>query len=867
MSALNTTTYPTHRLRPWAADLDPSAPVYSLFAEGRPLFVAARNSGETGKDPTTDAINDFHAACGHLRTHGIDVMHLLPSKERLRTMFASAPLEASRGKSGRFTNKFLAIDLLAQHGVYFLLSTGTGRKLDQDSRQPFVRRIAEVARQIRPALCWTKRVDRWSRNAWSLGEFMAVVEDQGGFIGDSRHGVRGTSGIEAVMVFFEARAGQMQADELPHQSWNGVVQKTGSEMRDGRVHFAAPYMPPPGLAHVRLRDATGKGASIIYLDTPSVTPDRDTVAYGLPSVGPGPESADQVENVRHILAHFGRRDWPVKRILKVAAERYYSTARLRSLRHDPSAFHEFKNERTYSPIRTILNNLHMYETGELVVNREGLEPIVVTNVFPLDGPWATPDDFERIRRKRAETSETQDRQVAYTFSGTSVCVNGTPARIRAKSTEPQQVYRFVIDDGAYALRDCKHVPGAVTVDRTFLGAVLADAIAAAGDRALALVPDVDCAADAELARIAIRRSEELDRRNVGSLRAEELYQQFFTATGPMQQRLQADYNAAALDVAEIDERIGELDRRAAARRTELRSDTSAARVGELLHMVASLRDPEDLTYRHHWRDALHNLELTTEDFTSPLPGRIYRLRGELRIEDDVAYALRIDTSWTTGPAARVNERAEEIVAELRRGVPFPASKTPYAPVFARAVLLRLGRLGPGRYPLMSCLDPRIVRAVLAVVHDRTTETDEHLAERLGESTAFVRRIAELYGVDGPRGAWRVSPSKVRKELYYLAAADPAGVVFDDQIVGAAASSSGVLHGGLSAPELRKLWERADGSWKLIARCDCSPDSIPMFLEPGFRDPVGPVCANCERDRAGIRWPLNDYGQWLHSGSR
>ena len=143
-------------------------PVAHIWSPDRPIVVAARNSGQDGRNSRRQAINDLLDACDRLTAAGCDISAALPSEESLDELLRNAVPVRSKDKEGRvFLNRMVTIDLRPTHGVYVVLSVGTGRKLDEQGTQPFVQYLAQTVISIEPCLVFAKRLDRMSRRAWA----------------------------------------------------------------------------------------------------------------------------------------------------------------------------------------------------------------------------------------------------------------------------------------------------------------------------------------------------------------------------------------------------------------------------------------------------------------------------------------------------------------------------------------------------------------------------------------------------------------------------------------------------------------------------------------------------------------------------
>lgn len=163
----------------------------SKFRAGQPLTLIARYSSPHGQRARRAAVQDLLGAADALAKMGVDIRPDLPTSdeliERLRT---ASPTRSVGGDGRRFTNRFVVVDLRAQHGVYVILSVGSGRKLDDTATQPFVTYVWHALRSTGSCFLFARRLDRITRRSWALSPVMLYLGDCGGFIGDRKHGIR-----------------------------------------------------------------------------------------------------------------------------------------------------------------------------------------------------------------------------------------------------------------------------------------------------------------------------------------------------------------------------------------------------------------------------------------------------------------------------------------------------------------------------------------------------------------------------------------------------------------------------------------------------------------------------------------------------
>ena len=429
---------------------------------------------------------------------GVDLEHLLPGRaEQVDLLRRAEPHDSIDQATGKkFTNRFVILDFTASHQVCFLLSAGTGAKLDDERlEQPFVRRLAALARKQNPRLIFGKRIGRLTRSGWGFGPVALVLEVKGGFLGDGIHGILAVKGPNSVLIFFAAQQAQTDAENIKPQTRGGMRDRTDTHMVDGRAKFAVGHTAPAGFTIVRLRDGAGIGRCLLVLDTPGVLPEPDEVAYGLPEVFDGAgRRVDQVANVRWALGKLGRPEWPLPRISKELKRRQFSTATLRKHNHDPARTYASPGQHPYHTLmmRTIINKIPMYKTGEFrsELGIAGFDPVVVRDCFPLDGKWATTKDFERIEEWLVARPDIPQCVAKYTFVGFRICVNGVDATLVKDKVTKRGVGYFALMPGNSKLGKVR-VPGGVRIPHAELADMLIDAITSAGHPGGLLSADPD----------------------------------------------------------------------------------------------------------------------------------------------------------------------------------------------------------------------------------------------------------------------------------------------------------------------------------------------------------------------------------------
>lgn len=829
------------------------------------ILLVARASGESGTAARRLAVDDLFAAAKYLEAmEDRSILAHLPEHSDLLRRLESATAVVSHSGDRAFRNRFVEVDLVAVCGVYAVVSTGTGRKLDDESLvQPFVTRLAQVAAERRPAALFAKRIDRIVRKAWAIAPLMLVLESCGAVIGDSERGFREPSGLDAVMVFFDATVGEAQADRLPTQTRLGMLNRSGERMVDGQVAFHVGRPAPPGFAAVRMLVNGSIGPKVLVLDRPNDLPPSDQVAFGLPEVKAADgRPVDQVANVRWALSKLGRPGMGALEVAQGLATRGYSTDGLRRLNTPSTTFDG--NVRPEVIIGGLLNNLDVYRHGHLEFSFgvDEVDDLVIDGLIPDDGPWATPGDFERIERWQAGRARWRARRTVLTLSGLPVTVNGESAVLVTAPRYPHLArgvgYR-VCDAGPYPRRVT--LAGMPVLDAVELARVVAESVAAAGDTALPLAPisvDPDQAtrvASQAVAELSARRDHHRER--LADLRRQLTSRDDDGALiigGALARDLTADYNeiadgvlrttdeALAAAVAELEAaRVANVDQR-----TDLR-------VGALLDLVAALRDPTRTQLSPLLRDAL-SLDIAVDTMVRSGHGGVRcSVAGELRIVDD-AYrtVIPVRGSWEQGSARHVEPRVERTIAAMSEGIPFDSVPVPRTEDLRSEIASHLG-VRHRELVAVNCTDPRILRIGMAVTYRRDGRTDAEIAAALGESEQLVTRVASVWARPRNHARWRNNgPQTTRVDCYIIATRDDGWIRFG----GDHGLTSNQLASGCRGPD----WANIRGEGYRLRPCPhCGHRGAARLA---IDEPDGAVCLNCRLDSAGIHWPADPYDRYL-----
>ncbi len=811
-----------------------------------------------------EAVNDFLAAAEYLAGLGVDVRPALPSRDALIDQLRAATPVKSSGNDGRtFKNWFLRIDLRATHGIICLISCGTGRKLDESDVQPFVNRLAKEVRSSGAMAIVATRIDRLTRKAWSFGPVMLALDRVDGFLADARRGVTKVAGLESVMTFFSAQAAEDEADKMPAQLTRGMHTGTDAAMVSGRCQIAVGRAMPPGLFSYRSKVNGAMGPRIMTFDTPACIPDHRHVATGRPEVYDADgNQVDQVANVRWLFAALGKPGWTHTSLAQELMNRSFSTDYVRR-RHGMSACYvaDLDELPPKQYLNSILKHLDFYESGVLRINTgvEGLETITITNCVPPDGkPWATPEDFARIRTYEARVHPANPRGLA--FAQVPATIDGELCLLMTRSFEPLDGSR------RYTLGACLAAPyqesfkvlappTRVALPPTFLNEALAQALINAGDTAYAMfeasdVDTVDELVQREVRAAELRRDVLLRERDALRVQlSERTSDGQLVLSGTLLKELNDRFNELAdhlIPQAELAvDQAGEALRAAVEEHRALRD---GAAVEAVLGLVAALRDPHNLTYRELIRSSVRDLTITSQHRRAH-----HRSRQQLTVtfdfvirEGDNVLVIPVSALYVEKALASDWEAGERILKKLQsRPTTFDDVVPRNRRVAAHALAARLDMDGQ-HLMLPRIRDPRVAQLVALVLDDGDLEA---VAEATGEPLTLIQRICEVHHTS-QQATWNRGPGP---RVYAIhEAADNTGVILRADGLPAPLTRWTDIRLVLNDYRERAEWSYDKPKWKwTLHPCPhCGgtrrrPASIP--------EPVGLVCLDCRRDAAGHVW--------------
>ena len=810
--------------------LDPA--LAAEIQAGRPVLVFARNSANGGAGARKACVLDACQVIEDLASFGLDMRHLMPTQDQMDEWLKEAePAQSKDATTGNaFRNRFVEVWLTPQ--VMLGLSIGTGSRLSEETLgQPFLDYLSDRVASTIPVLLYGKRWDRLGRRKWGLGRALDAMKTRSpAFLGQET-GIERIDETSELRAFIAGDQAEKFAQMIPRQTRRGMRSRTGSEMRDGWVSYSISASPPPGLCRVRMHGSgvTARGEVRMYFEAPQWMPKPEEVALGYPKVI-DPDTGvlvDQVANVRWALEKLADPRWSYESIGEGLVNRKFSNVHARQLygvdaisKPRPRAKSKQRHYRPYTAIlNSLIHNLDFYESGVLrrTLGVEGVEDVEITGVIPPDGPWASPETFAAIRKRRAIRQESH-RKYTMLLSRVPVTVNGKRGCLNAlPMSRSEPVYGFWDLD-----RDCC-LPIGSTIPHKDLAQVIAEALdhaVSTGASLPRLGKDTDDSPQLEKARLNVATLERAKAEH--EAKVERIYQRMEDANvdGPLLARLTAEYNALVQeDLPRVDRELelARVDEERIYDEVAALAGTTADRLDELVRALAS---PWVSDARFEIRSLIHSFSVRTE---RTIPHKDYRgvlahIDLELALRDAVGDVVLVGYSKTLplSGALRFREHIEERRRLLSEGVPvrdFRKLATMGASI-DRGGLAKAFGMKKHQTVLLQCVDPRLLRINFAVFEaEKSGRTAEdgvlvELAERFGEPLALIERCWSLYG-----------------------------------------------------PTVREYrrWKRvrrpADPTERFCVNCGC------RLLWTLIEEIVGGVCPECRLDEAGVEWPV-EYNAWL-----
>ena len=395
---------------------------------GQVLVAVARNSNPSGPGARQQTIADALDVKDRLASLGVDLRDF-PTEDEMNVALQKAAKVTHRMADGSTFDSRTATFDRTSDGYVLILSTGSAKKIDEQGMQPWVETLRNAVLRFNAVVVAATRFDRMLRYKWSIGRVLEPIEQRRGWVIDEMVAEE-VNDQSAVIFFLRACIAEAEATKTAKNTRNGFRRHSGSEMVNGVVAVGAPQACPPGVIRLRVigTGIAGRANSLWILDSPRYLPARNRIVEWVPKPG-----ADQVENVRWVLSQLGRPKVTKASIADGLLERGWTTDGLRR-RHGVDATwqsrHGSKRSKAYAAIDSIVKNLSFYEDGKIDVGvGAGHEPIHLSNCFPTDGPWASPQDFARIRRR--PPAQQPREAVRLQFTGLRVKFNGVDGVLRA----------------------------------------------------------------------------------------------------------------------------------------------------------------------------------------------------------------------------------------------------------------------------------------------------------------------------------------------------------------------------------------------------------------------------------------------------
>ena len=877
---------PTTSAAPWRGFVDPRglrlAPdLQARLDAGEHILFGGRSSSSGNKGRDLAARDVLAAAEQFAEKTGLDFRPVMPSLEEITLRLANCRSESFDGGDGqRFSCRFLLIDLIAEAQIALLVATSSGAKITVDDDQPFVKRAAQEYKRVGAAIFSVKELDSGGRQDWALAPLIMAIQANNGALSDEI-GCGPIDEGRSMIAFVQGTSAKKMAMGMPKRTRREQRNRTGTEMVGGQVAYHLSSPPPPGFGVCWLRGAaTNPTERVLYLDTEACRPAESAVASGLGSVRypDGHPSAgqlvDQVANVRYALTHYGRPGYTKRSIVLELAARHYSTVMLRG-NHSPST--TISTDDGTKVLDAIIDNLEVYEFGVLSRNiGSGIEPVEISGCVPPDGPWASPGDFARIRASLKETDASTAQEVYLTFSGLRVAYNGSPAVMlsgkrtgtgRQRDETPR--YRFARADG-YPHKVRSVAESRKVSAQAFAESIVQGILAVDGVSLEAFDPErFGEPRDTKLDQLRAQRTNVLASLDALAKRTAALEKRLFemgedgelVLRGALLARVQEDYNhIVEQEQPELANRLRLVEHEVAERESLLPRSTPA---DQLLHLVASLRDSTDRSYRGQWLASLRQVVFTSSlKLVDGLQVRTVSWEGLVVLEArGEEFAIPFAGDYEYGVRLRNREMTrglvDRVLDALRSGMPISASEVSRPTLVIPSVAAALG-VPTSHMALNGCRDPRVLRIAVAIL-ESPDRTDADVGMTLSESEALVARIRTVHGGEAALRSWIKSPDPVHAAFYAVAAANGGRVTAEHVLRLVPSTSLGQIYN--VAGELRRSssrWSTQRKKGYVLAPCACGSFAADLLEIP---EPVGAVCLDCRTDESGLEWPAEPYDEY------
>lgn len=869
-----------------------------VVTQGRPFVIVGRNSSDSGSEGYRAAAMDVHGAADVLYAlAGMDVRHLMPPVEEIASWLRTrSRVETNVTPDGeRFINRFVLFELVGT-GVLLSVSTGSGVKVSEEMEQPHPALLKRLAQEIEPTLAGmvAKRSDRYCRSKHGhtpLYDWLEVIHRKRGvWAGDGNIGRWDMDDpLTTVRLQLAATFSSNEATLNQIKHADAKVRRTGNKMVDGRVQCAMRGTVPPGF--MLYRDLP-TDRMMLALDCPAIEVDP-ALTRGVPQVfDEGGKRVSQVAIIQHALRRWGVDDLDPVDYFGELADMGLSSQTLRN-RHGLAATflgdqHMAASNSTPIAIAhafraTLRRNLDVYERGVIKASVNGTVR-EIENCFPLDGPWASLEDFARIRafeernkgkvrrRSRWTTAGWQGMQVV--LDGEDAVLRGRDREGRARAERGDGVDWCVDRDGRGARERSPFVPDEALLDslRRAVRASQGERLAAYGcgidDRSAAGSGDESGTGDAP------RRRAEIERRKteIAQVRGRLVDRLEEDLTPELMQEIKRRDTALTEEEARLDAEVRDLDlHRAVARyQTGLGS-------GDVPVLVALLRGEEVPGVRDLLKRGIRELRFT-RDASGHHPAVSWS--GVLVLEDERSprglWSIPFEGRFTAEWVYRYGG-ASHLVESYRAGV---------APRYGRRGMREYtvdlaSRLGvPLRQVRASaCGDMALTRLWMAVqfpqpvlgegVEDVTSvddlACDRNFADQFGGPEAVRALAARMKGLldGGDKGAWLRNSSRAVTE------AVAASALFSIGSVAEPLARTRQLERIVSRRDQAHRWrtnasDATSGTAVTLVPCEFCGGvwCVPMRIV----EVTGYLCleSSCRRDEAGVRWPSRFDAQVAHA---
>lgn len=864
---------------------------------GRPLLAIGRNSGPSGRRACRAAADDLYNGLASLKKlAGLDASGVLPSQEELAEyLFTRGMRLESQQRDGKvFRNHFALVDL-REFGLVLSISYGSGYKVDEDLDQPHDKWVARCVRDLPGPVAGVaaNRVDRLTRSEEGSGpalkELRHLHRTQGAWLGAQSRVLDLGSDLTPVEIAFHVSAASRDARDFRKKQTDGKRHYTGEVMVDGKVPYGVGMPPPVGLM-VYENFVTRR--NVLAIDTPSNYPDPST-ATGVPAVvDENGVLVDQVENVRFLLANWGRDGCSLEELWRELSARRLSSQKFRSGKGANAYYGGPMSPKLNgaSLSDTVRGYLTFYRTGQLELKIGG-EAHVISNVFPPDGRgWASEDDFRRIDRfeERRKSFSRQVRKGALAFSGLRVELNRKPARLVRREVQSQAVEWFVRpDETSLSASRGAHVP-----DNVFTASIVDAITAADGEPLQRFVPGLSGSGTALGSLLGSRegglglddgasvRGDVPDDHNaqlattIESLeRRERHLTGLLCAVGadgaPMlveqaQARVVEQLNATAVELAAARIELAELATLHAAQ--NVTSSIPGLLPSDLPCLLEALRDPHASDARAAVRRGIVEVSFTTEPVKrANLEGQWVRWHGWLVFDagpqwglGSELYCLPFEGEWLTGAVADVERRILATLARMRQGHGIRYLENSGL----RGVRVELAAdLGvSGRFWHAACDDPAILRIGMAMDFPPAEGEDPALVPTLAHVMSDPAIVEAFGGEEALATLVERMRTLPETHMWLFNRGRTAASVMADVI-------SRELGNDVPALSTRQARSFRSGQWYThLARWDftdlvrprvtpCTFCSARLALPMRIAMVTGFLCAapQCRRDEAGVRW--------------